>query len=71
MSQLTEEISRRRTFAIISHPDAGKTTLTEKFPALRRRIAQAGVVKGKKTPAPPPPTGWRLRSSAVFPSRPP
>ena len=32
MSNLVEEISRRRTFAIISHPDAGKTTLTEKFP---------------------------------------
>ena len=31
MSTLIEEISRRRTFAIISHPDAGKTTLTEKF----------------------------------------
>ena len=31
MSTLQEEISRRRTFAIISHPDAGKTTLTEKF----------------------------------------
>ena len=31
MASLKEEISRRRTFAIISHPDAGKTTLTEKF----------------------------------------
>ncbi len=31
MATLKEEISRRRTFAIISHPDAGKTTLTEKF----------------------------------------
>ena len=31
MPTLEEEISRRRTFAIISHPDAGKTTLTEKF----------------------------------------
>ncbi len=31
MATLQEEISRRRTFAIISHPDAGKTTLTEKF----------------------------------------
>ena len=30
-SQLAEEIKKRRTFAIISHPDAGKTTLTEKF----------------------------------------
>ena len=31
MSQYTKEIEKRRTFAIISHPDAGKTTLTEKF----------------------------------------
>ena len=31
MNEYTEEINRRRTFAIISHPDAGKTTLTEKF----------------------------------------
>ena len=31
MSSLKEEITKRRTFAIISHPDAGKTTLTEKF----------------------------------------
>ncbi len=48
MSQLTQEISRRRTFAIISHPDAGKTTLTEKFLLYGGAIAQAGVVKGKK-----------------------
>ena len=32
MATLQEEISRRRTFSIISHPDAGKTTLTDKFP---------------------------------------
>ena len=48
MSNLTEEINRRRTFAIISHPDAGKTTLTEKFLLYGGAIAQAGVVKGKK-----------------------
>ncbi len=48
MSQYTTEISRRRTFAIISHPDAGKTTLTEKFLLYGGAIAQAGVVKGKK-----------------------
>ncbi len=48
MSTLMEEISRRRTFAIISHPDAGKTTLTEKFLLYGGAIAQAGVVKGKK-----------------------
>ena len=42
------EIKRRRTFAIISHPDAGKTTLTEKFLLYGGAIAQAGQVKGKK-----------------------
>ena len=48
MNQLQQEISRRRTFAIISHPDAGKTTLTEKFLLYGGAIAQAGAVKGKK-----------------------
>ena len=48
MSTLQQEISRRRTFAIISHPDAGKTTLTEKFLLYGGAIAQAGAVKGKK-----------------------
>ena len=48
MATMQEEISRRRTFAIISHPDAGKTTLTEKFLLYGGAIAQAGIVKGKK-----------------------
>ena len=48
MSNLQKEINRRRTFAIISHPDAGKTTLTEKFLLYGGAIAQAGAVKGKK-----------------------
>ena len=48
MTELEKQISRRRTFAIISHPDAGKTTLTEKFLLYGGAIAQAGVVKGKK-----------------------
>ena len=48
MSTLQQEISRRRTFAIISHPAAGKTTLTEKFLLYGGAIAQAGAVKGKK-----------------------
>ena len=48
MAQLDSEIKRRRTFAIISHPDAGKTTLTEKFLLYGGAIAQAGQVKGKK-----------------------
>ena len=48
LKTLEEEIKRRRTFAIISHPDAGKTTLTEKFLLYGGAIAQAGAVKGKK-----------------------
>ncbi len=51
MSALKDEITRRRTFAIISHPDAGKTTLTEKFLLYGGAIAQAGEVKGKRARA--------------------
>ncbi|MCQ2447613.1 MAG: peptide chain release factor 3 [Oscillibacter sp.] len=51
MATLKEEITRRRTFAIISHPDAGKTTLTEKFLLYGGAIAQAGEVKGKRAKA--------------------
>jgi peptide chain release factor 3 len=42
-----EEINRRRTFGIISHPDAGKTTLTEKLLLFGGAIQQAGAVKAK------------------------
>ena len=48
MSGFTDEIKRRRTFAIISHPDAGKTTLTEKFLLYGGAINLAGTVKGRK-----------------------
>ena len=41
-SKIPEEITRRRTFAIISHPDAGKTTLTEKFLLFGGAIQMAG-----------------------------
>ena len=47
MEDLKQEIQRRRTFAIISHPDAGKTTLTEKFLLYGGAIQLAGSVKGK------------------------
>ena len=47
-SQLADEIKKRRTFAIISHPDAGKTTLTEKFLLYGGAINLAGTVKGRK-----------------------
>ena len=45
---LTTEITRRRTFAIISHPDAGKTTLTEKLLLFGGAIHVAGAVKSNK-----------------------
>ncbi|MFO7304966.1 MAG: peptide chain release factor 3 [Gammaproteobacteria bacterium] len=48
MSALQDEIARRRTFAIISHPDAGKTTLTEKLLLFGGAIQLAGAVKGRK-----------------------
>ena len=47
-SPLADEIERRRTFAIISHPDAGKTTLTEKLLLFGGAIQLAGTVKGRK-----------------------
>lgn len=49
LTELEHEIERRRTFAIISHPDAGKTTLTEKFLLYGGAIQTAGSVKGKAT----------------------
>ena len=49
MGSFDKEINRRRTFAIISHPDAGKTTLTEKFLLYGGAINLAGSVKGKAT----------------------
>lgn len=48
MTTIAEEIKKRRTFAIISHPDAGKTTLTEKFLLYGGAINLAGTVKGRK-----------------------
>jgi len=46
-SPFTGEVSKRRTFAIISHPDAGKTTITEKVLLFGRAIQSAGTVKGR------------------------
>ncbi|MGQ0385212.1 MAG: peptide chain release factor 3 [Gammaproteobacteria bacterium] len=48
MNAPADEISRRRSFAIISHPDAGKTTLTEKLLLFGGAIQMAGTVKGRK-----------------------
>ncbi len=49
MSALSESVAQRRTFAIISHPDAGKTTITEKLLLLGQLIQVAGTVKAKKS----------------------
>ena len=46
---IQDEIKKRRTFAIISHPDAGKTTITEQLLYFGGEIREAGTVKGKKT----------------------
>ena len=48
MSNIKSEIDRRRTFAIISHPDAGKTTITEKLLLYGGAIREAGSVKARK-----------------------
>ena len=48
-AELDKEIEKRRTFAIISHPDAGKTTLTEKLLLYGGAIHLAGSIKSRKT----------------------
>src|SRR6186997_1750290 len=48
LTELDREVARRRTFAIISHPDAGKTTLTEKLLLYAGAIELAGAVRGRK-----------------------
>ena len=48
-SNFLNEINKRRTFAIISHPDAGKTTITEKVLLFGNALQKAGTVKGKKS----------------------
>lgn len=50
MSFPSEDLTKRRTFAIISHPDAGKTTITEKLLLFGNAIQMAGSVKGKRGP---------------------
>ncbi|MCB1965307.1 MAG: peptide chain release factor 3, partial [Candidatus Accumulibacter sp.] len=46
--EILRDVAKRRTFAIISHPDAGKTTLTEKLLLFGGAIQLAGTVKGRK-----------------------
>ncbi|UMX64022.1 GTP-binding protein [Klebsiella pneumoniae] len=64
-------MAKRRTFASISHPDAGKTTITEKVLLFGQAIQTAGTVKGHWfQPARENPTGWRWKSSVVSRSPP-
>lgn len=56
------EVDRRRTFAIISHPDAGKTTITEQLLLFGGAIRSAGTVKGKKQVTLQNLTGWILKN---------
>ncbi|MDE1166936.1 MAG: peptide chain release factor 3 [Pseudomonas sp.] len=49
MTQQAAEVAKRRTFAIISHPDAGKTTITEKLLLMGKAISVAGTVKSRKS----------------------
>ncbi|MFT3851124.1 MAG: GTP-binding protein [Ilumatobacteraceae bacterium] len=65
-SPVVDESRRRRTFAIISHPDAGKTTLTEKFLLYSGAVQVAGSVharEGRRSARAA--TGWRSSSSAA------
>ena len=61
-----EEIKKRRTFAIISHPDAGKTTITEQLLYFGGEIREAGTVKERKQETSLNPTGWTLRNNVGF-----
>jgi peptide chain release factor 3 len=68
MTALPAEIAKRRTFAIISHPDAGKTTLTEKLLLFGGAIQMAGCGQGPQVGRVMRlRTGWRWSSSAAFP----
>ena len=66
-TQLLHEAARRRTFAIISHPDAGKTTLTEKLLLYAGAVGEAGSVTARKGRRRRRRTGWRSRSAAASP----
>lgn len=65
-SNLEQDILSRRTFAIISHPDAGKTTITEKLLYFGGAIRDAGTVKAKKQVNLLLLTGWKLKSNVGF-----
>lgn len=60
-----QEVSKRRTFAIISHPDAGKTTITEKVLLFGNAIQKAGTVKAVALTSTLNLTGWRWKKNVV------
>ena len=60
-AEALKQIQKRRTFAIISHPDAGKTTLTEKLLLYARPAASRPARPNVTRPA----TGWKSKSSAA------
>ena len=63
---IEQEVKRRRTFAIISHPDAGKTTLTEKLLLFAGAIHIAGSVKARKASRHVTSDWMEIESSVVF-----
>lgn len=65
--KLKQQVDSRRTFAIISHPDAGKTTITEQLLLFGGAIRQAGTVKGKRLGISQSPTGWKLKNNGGSP----
>ena len=68
--QLAKEVAARRTFAIISHPDAGKTTMTEKLLLWGQAIQIAGMVKAVNRTVLRLQTGWKWKKNVVFRSPP-
>ena len=66
MADFTNEIKKRRTFAIISHPDAGKTTLTEKVSVIWWGNQSGRSVKERQQRNMRFQTGWRLKKKEVF-----
>lgn len=65
-TSLKQTVDKRRTFAIISHPDAGKTTITEQMLLFGGAIRQAGTVKAKKVVNLRHLTGWKLKNNVEF-----
>ena len=68
---MNQEIERRRTFAIIAHPDAGKTSLTEKLLLFGGQIQVAGAVRATRSRRQRHPTGWTSKSNVVSRLQPP